>query len=359
MKGTKLGIAIIGAGRISDLHAAGYLKDDRCKITAVCDLNSEAAHRRAAVWGVDESRVTSDYRRVLEAKDIDLVEILVPHNFHYPIAVEALEAGKAVSLQKPMALSMTEANGLVAAVKRTGVFFRVIENFLYYDPIKRAKELVDAGEIGDVLSIRLKSHSGYSQTEWYVSPAETKWRLDPEVCGGGPAVFDDGWHKFAIAWSFMGLASDVFAWIGATETDLGGVLDCPSIVSMRWSDGRVGSFEAVHSPELELGTNQYPQDDRVEISGTRGVIWVTRGHGWMLDVPPVVLYRDRRTSGFADLKVGWETSFEAATRDLVDGYFNGVAPLLTAEQGREVLQMALAAQISAREQRAVTVSELK
>jgi len=63
-----------------------------------------------------------------------------------------------------------------------------------------------------------------------------------------------------------------------------------------------------------MDTNHYAQDDRIEITGTKGVIWITRGHGKMLDVPPVILYRDRQTRAFSDMPVGWEHSFINSTR---------------------------------------------
>ena len=146
----------------------------------------------------------------------------------------------------------------------------------------------------------------------------------------------------------MGQAEEVHAWIGATEVAPGAVLDSPSIVSWKFAGGRVGALEVVYSPELVLDTQHYAQDDRVEITGTKGVIWITRGHGKMMDVPPVVLYRDRRTFTFSDMPVGWEHSFINSTRHLIDAFFAGEPPTLTGEQGRAVLAFTLAAQESAR-----------
>ena len=160
-------------------------------------------------------------------------------------------------------------------------------------------------------------------------------------------MFDDGHHKFSLAWHFMGLAEEVHAWIGQTEIEPGVVLDSPAIVSWKFPGNRYGSLEVVRSAELVLDTNHYAQDDRIEITGTRGVIWVTRGHGKMLDVPPVVLYRDRKTHTYSDMPVGWEHSFINSTKHFIDAYFKGKPPILTGEQGREILRFALAAEESA------------
>jgi hypothetical protein len=77
----------------------------------------------------------------------------------------------------------------------------------------------------------------------------------------------------------MGMAEEVHAWIGQTEIGAGKVIDSPAIVSWKFPDGRYGNLEAVYSRELAIDTVHYAQDDKLEITGTRGVLWITRGHG--------------------------------------------------------------------------------
>ena len=351
----KLRVGFIGTGRISDLHALAYLDDPRAEIAAVCDRSIDLAQERGRAWGLPDARIFSDYGELLALDDIDLVEILLPHHLHYQATLDAAAAGKHVSVQKPMALTVAQASAMIDATRQAGVLFKVYENFIFYPPVQRAKALVDNGEIGDLITIRVKSNSGISPTEWDVPKAALAWRYDPEECGGGPLVFDDGHHKFALAWHFMGMAEQVHAWIGSTEVAPGMVLDVPAIVSWKFSNNRYGSLEAVYSPELVLDTRQYAQDDRVELTGTKGVIWVTRGHGKMMDLPPVIMYKDRQTRAFSDMPVGWEHSFINSTRHFIDAFFAGAAPKLTGEEGRDVLRFALAAQESARSGQAVTL----
>lgn len=349
----KLRVAFIGTGRISDLHALAYLDDERAELVAVCDRNLELAKMRGERWGLGAERIFRDYQDLLALDDIDMVEILLPHHLHYQATLHAFAAGKHVSVQKPMALSLTQADAMVSAADAAGKILKVYENFIFYPPVQRAKALVNSGEIGDLLTIRIKSNSGISPTEWAVPAAAQAWRLNPEECGGGPLVFDDGHHKFALGWHFMGMAAEVHAWIGRTEIGDGQFLDAPAIVSWKFPGDRFGSLEAVASPELVLDTQHYAQDDRIELTGTKGVLWVTRGHGKMLDLPPVILYKDRRTRTWSDMPVGWEHSFINSTRQCIDAFFAGEAPQLTGEDGREVLRFALAAQESARLGRAV------
>ncbi len=351
----KLRVGFIGAGRISDLHAIEYLSNERAEIVAVCDVDANIAQTRGRAWRVPDEHIFTNYHDLLALPDVDLVEILLPHHLHFQATVDAAAAGKHISLQKPMALSVAEADQMIAVAHKAGVIFKVFENFIFYPPVQRAKALIEAGEIGDPLTIRIKSNSGTSPNTWDIPNAAWAWRFNSGQCGGGPLVFDDGHHKFSLAWFFMGLAEQVHAWIGATDIGHGLLLDTPAIVSWKFPGNRYGSLEVVNSPELVLDTHHYAQDDRIEITGTKGVLWITRGHGKMMDVPPVILYRDRQTLTFSDMPVGWEHSFINSTRHFINAYFKGEPPSLTAEQGREILRFALAAQESARTGQAVTL----
>ena len=342
-----LRVGIIGTGRISDLHALEYLQSERARIVAVCDIDDESARRRAGEWGVPPGRVFNNHHDLLALHDLDLVEILLPHHLHHPVTLDTLAAGKHVSVQKPMALSLAEADEMIAAASAAEKTLRVYENFIFYPPVVRAKALIDAGEIGDPLTIRIKSNAGFSRTAWHVPLAAWARRFNPEICGGGPMLFDDGHHKFALAWHFMGLAEQVHAWIGEMELMPGRVLDTPAIVSWKFPGNRFGSLEAVYSPQLQIDTRYYAQDDRVEITGTKGVLWINGGHGRLTDAPALALYRDGMTRTFDDIPTGWEHSFIHATRHLIDVFHNGGPPRLTGSEGRTILRFLLAAQQSA------------
>ena len=352
---SELRVGFIGTGRISDLHAIEYLQNPRARIVAVCDTVAELAQQRGSAWGLAPAQIYDNHHDMLANAQLDLVEILVPHHLHHPVMLDAAAAGVHISLQKPMALSVTDAKAMVAAADEAGVVFKVFENFIFYPPVMRAKALIDAGEIGDPLTIRIKSNSATSPDAWPIPPAAEAWRFTPEQCGGGPLVFDDGHHKFALGWHFMGQAEAVHAWIDRTEREPGFLLDAPAIISWKFPGGRYGSLEVVYSRDMEIWSRYYAQDDRVEITGTRGVIEITRGHGKLFDRPPVILYRDRQTRTFSDMPVGWEQSFILSTRHFIDALHAGEPPVLSGAQGCEVLRFALAAQESARSGQPVTL----
>ena len=342
------GIGIVGTGRIADLHAIEYRQNPDAKIVALCDRDPTLAQSRARAWNVEDAFITDDIEALLARPDVDLVEILLPHHLHLWGALKAIEAGKIVSVQKPMCVSLDEADQLVAAAEASKKPVKIFENFLFYPPILKALELVEGGAIGEPISIRIKSNSGRSKTAWKVPAGATAWRQDRAKSGGGPLIFDDGHHKFALAWRFMGNPEDVHAFIGRTETASGEILDAPSIVSFRFPGNRIGNLEVVYSPELEIDTRQYPQDDRIEITGTKGVLWVHGGHGRLGNPPPVEVYADGVITRFDEIETAWEQSFVLSTRHFLEALRKGEAPVMTPAQGRQILRFAFAAEESAR-----------
>lgn len=344
----RIRVGFIGTGRISDLHAIEYLNNPHAQIVALCDADPALAESRAKAWGLEGVTITDNYTDLLALESVNLVDILLPHYLHAEVALAAMAAGKAVSLQKPMTLTLDEADRLVDAAACANKPFRVFENFLFYPPIVRAKALVDEGAIGTPLTIRLKSNSGNRKTAWKVPAAAQAWRHDRAKAGGGPSVFDDGHHKFAIAWHFMGPADQVHAWIGHTEMPDGSMRDSPAMISIRFPGNRYGNFEVVHSPDLTVLTEHYAQDDRVEITGTRGVVLVNHGHGRLADVAPVALLRDGTVTEYRDLETGWESSFVQCTRHFIDALQAGEPARLSGADARAVLRFGLAAEKSAR-----------
>lgn len=357
MSGDTIGVGIIGCGRIFDLHMRGYEGRDDAAVLAVADVSEERRGDRARRYGIP--RQYADWRALLEDEDIDLVEILTPHHLHREMAVAAAEAGKHVSLQKPPALSMGEFDQVIEACERAGVRLRVYENFVFYPPIVEARRLIEEGAVGEPLNIRMRSLAGSAAGGWEVPLEAWAWRVREETCGGGPFVFDDGYHKFSIALFLLGDVEKVFAWMEEMRLGEGMCVDAPSICVWKHKEGnRFGSIDFTWAYDLYIKSDYYSADDRVEVTGTEGVIWVTRGHGNMLDVPPLLLYREGKLTAFTDLEADWGASFRDSTRHLLDSLREGSEAHLTPREGRRVLQFALAAITSAREGREVRPDDI-
>ena len=357
MSGERIGVRIIGCGRIFDLHMRGYEGREDAAVLAVADVSEEKRCQRAERYGIPKHY--DDYRHLLEDNDIDLVEILTPHHLHREMALAAAAAGKHISLQKPPALSVAEMDDIMAAAERAGVTLRVYENFVFYPPIVKARQLIEEGAVGQPLNIRMRSVGGSAAGGWEVPLEAWAWRVDERTCGGGPFVFDDGYHKFSIALYLLGEVEKVFCWMEALPLGEGRCVDAPSICIWKHKAGsQFGSIDFTWAYDLYIKSDYYSADDRVEVTGTEGIIWVTRGHGNMLDIPPLLLYREGKLTAFTDLEADWGASFRDATRHLLDSLREGSAPRLTPEEGRRVLQFALAALTSAREGREVCPDDI-
>ena len=360
----KLRVGFIGAGRIADMHYLGYKGNPKARLYAVCDADQGPTQRRAAEWGAEKTY--DDYRRLLDDPDVDVVEVITPHHLHAEMVIAALDAGKHVSVQKPMALNLTEADAMIAAADRSGRLFRVIENYRFYPPFNKAKELIEADEIGEPISIRMKSISGNVRYGWEIPQASREWRSDTSRSGEGSFVFDHGHHIWALARYFLGDVERVFAFIGRKkvvehlELLPGSVLDSPAMVTWKYAgQDRYGSWEGVDSPELMVRSDHYPLDVWLEITGSRGLIWVNQGPpGRMLDRPPLELYRDGEVTSLTDFDSDYGASFARAVRHFTDAIVEGRQADLTGEEARNVLRLSLAILRSGKEHREVCVDEI-
>jgi predicted dehydrogenase len=341
---TKLNVGFVGAGRIADLHALAYGSNGRGRIFAVCTPDSELNNSRAREWGAQET--FTDYRDLLEDPRIDAVEILTPHHLHEEIAVAALRAGKPVSLQKPMARSVAESMRIVAASLESGVSLRVFENFRHYPPFLFAKHLIDDGVIGEPQSQRISVIHG-SGPGWEVPDSAWAWRYRPDLCGGGPDVFDHGYHIFSIARFLLGSVEEVHAWI-LTSEGLHGVVDRPALISWKHElPNRLGCWDSVGSPELYVPSKYYTCDERVQIVGERGIIWINHCSGLLLSDAPVVLYRDGTTTEYHTVESDWGASFRIGGQEWHDHLLDGTPCETSAEEGLEVMRFVEAAHQSA------------
>ncbi len=353
-------VGIVGGGRIADLNKIGWLDHARGEIVAVCDTDESTRSARAAEWSC---KPYEHLEGLLADPEVDAVEILTPHHLHASQAIAALEAGKHVSLQKPPTMSLAEYDEVAAAATRAGTVFKVYENFMFYPPHVLARQIVDEGGIGEVLSVRIVTAAGRMGTGqgWEVSASSNAWRLDPSLCGGGMMTFDHGFHCFQMGRMFVDAPVEaVHAFINVLELGPGTQIDAPSLISWRYAGipVRYGSWEIVASLDLDVMSEYYVSDDRIEIRGNSGIIWVNQCSGRLLEEAPVVHYRDGVVRAFHRVETDWAVSFRDATFDFIDAVLDGGQPHLDAVEGRATLAFALAAQLSASEHREVAVAEM-
>lgn len=168
MTGARIGVGIVGAGPISDLHAIEYLRADDAAIAALSDRDSALRAARGDAWTVPTERRFADLNDLFDCAAVDIVEILLPHDLHARATLAALAAGKAVSVQKPMATTVADARAMVEAGGRPGAVLKVFETFVFYPPVQKARQLLEEGAVGEPLTIRIKSVVGDPRHGWAI-----------------------------------------------------------------------------------------------------------------------------------------------------------------------------------------------
>src|SRR5579863_9090160 len=224
----KLRIGLIGSGFMGKAHAFGYATATRVfdlpyelELHTIADISDEAAANAAVALGF--AHATSDWRSLAADPEIDVVNITSPNALHKEMALAAIAAGKHVYCEKPLAPTAADAKEMADAAERARVQTFVGFNYLKNPLMAVAREMIEAGEIGTVVSFR-----GLHAEDYMSDPAQPwSWRLDP--AGGHGAVADIGSHILSVARYLCGDIVEVSGQIatvikqrpvaaGATET---------------------------------------------------------------------------------------------------------------------------------------------
>ena len=184
---SKVRVAVIGTGFVGRVHVENIRRQTDAEIVAIADQNDELAASFGGALGI--SRATGDYRELLADASIDAVHICTPNHTHFPIARDAISAGKHVICEKPLAMTSQEAASLVDLAREKGVVNATSYNLRFYPNAAQMRRMVATGEVGEVLAIQ----GTYSQ-DWLFYDTDYNWRLEPEVGGVSRAMADIGSH---------------------------------------------------------------------------------------------------------------------------------------------------------------------
>jgi predicted dehydrogenase len=187
-----LRVAIIGCGLIGQKRARAL---GPARLVACADVVIEKAEALAATFHA--SLATRDYQEVLSRPDIDVIVVATTNNLLALIARAALEAGKHVLVEKPAARSVRELDEVINASRQSGRLVRVGFNHRYHPALRKARELYEAGVLGELMFVR--GRYGHGARLGY----EKEWRADPAVSGGGELI-DQGVHLIDLSRWFLG-----------------------------------------------------------------------------------------------------------------------------------------------------------
>ncbi|MEE9378039.1 MAG: Gfo/Idh/MocA family oxidoreductase [Candidatus Lokiarchaeia archaeon] len=364
-----LRVGIIGCGDIANLNVLGYIHSQDSEIVAVSDTDIKKAGNKLEQWGLRTLKIYPDYREMIDHEDLDIVEILTPHHLHGPMTEYCAKAGIAgISVQKPMAHTITDCEKMIRVCEEEKVKLKIYENFRFYPIYLKAKELLDNGIIGELLNFRINSimAGGPSMLRDLKS---TGWRQNFDICGGGPWVYDDGIHKFSMALWLMDQeqVEKVYGWIDYFAA----VFDGPSYIFWKYPSGKVdeppkfGIMEITLASNLYYPSNYYMCDEYIEISGTKGLMWInqcTCGGNFISkspQFPPIIIYTNGEANAYGnDLPRDWRYSFINSTEHFIDIMKRGGAPIYNGEQGKSLSIFAKMAHLSDQQKRAVNWEEI-
>jgi UDP-N-acetylglucosamine 3-dehydrogenase len=339
----KTRVAVIGCGSITKLrHAPEYSKNPNVEIVAFADRKLARATELAEKYG---GKAYEKWQDVVALKDVDALSVCTSNVSHAPITIAALEAGKHVLCEKPMATTDAEARAMIAAAERSGKFLMIGHNQRLSAMHVKAKQLLHSGVIGDVVSFRTTfSHGG--PENWSVEGADG-WFFDKAQAFVG-SMGDLGVHKAdLLLWLLDQDIVEVSAFVEQIAKPFGNV-DDNAVCILRTKSGAIGTLVASwsHSPGEDHSTTIY---------GTKGILRIGSDATY-----PVVVSLSTGENQFYQTgrmqtnDAGGQTE-SGIIRAFIESVTTGTPPEISGEQGRRALAVILACLESAKEGRHAAV----
>ena len=333
----KVRVGIIGGGFVSNLHAEAFQEVPGAVVVAACAADQGQADQFARQWNIPFA--TNDYRRLLERKDVDLVVVGIPNDFHREVVIAAAEAGKQIIIEKPLAHTLDDADAMVSTCRQHRVKLMYAETICFSPKYVRAKQLMTEGAIGKLYMVKQgEKHSG----------PHSDWFYDIDRAGGG-AVMDMGCHS--IEWA---------RWMFGKVKPKSVVAHCQRVLHTARTRGEDNSviileFEGGGIAVLENSWARYGgMDDRIELYGTEGVILCSLLRGSSMET------YSQKGYGYAVEKAGetrgWTFTvseeahlygFPHEMRHFIQCVLQDREPQETGEDGRATLEIIYAAYESA------------
>ncbi len=330
--------AVIGTGAISQRHVDGY-RAAGAEVVAICDTDEAALEQRGRAWGV--ARRYLDFAAMFRDGGFDVVSIAAPTAVHHPATLAAAAAGVHVLVEKPIALSLSLADEMIAACAGAGVVLQVNHQLRSGGPARKAKELLAAGAIGRVTYLRLRQAH-----DWAGLGVRPSFRT--RASAGGGTLLDNGCHLMDLARYFGGRVADVYARAASLMYDV--EVEDTAVVSLRFEDGALGTVETAWTATgWEQGFWLY---------GTEGALEYTNRFS------PEVLRHSYRASPGTTWGQTDVTSYDFAGAGPHSRHVaaflsasRGEGPVIcSGEDGREAVRLVLAAYDSVGRQRALPLA---
>ena len=347
-----INVGIIGMGRSGwELHATHLQHIPGYRLVAACDRSQTRRDEAAEVFGI---RPHADARDLISDADIDLVVVSVPGHLHAPLTIAALEAGKHVVVEKPMSVTLAEADEMLATAERTGRLLAVFHNRRWDRDYLMLKSLVERGVLGDLLTIdsRVMTY-GPAWATYGVPEFDPQWRI--KAAYGGGFMSDWAPHLLEQVLDLTGewpesVMCQLRSHVWATE------VEDYFFLRLLFPSGLVVSLEGSNNARIPL--------PRWFVVGREGTLVADGAWGHWTDMRIRTSVADMTmdmvpqdagpSSGTRDYDVGEELS-AYFYGDLAEALESGRPPAISAQRGRNVMAILEAARLSSESGQAVTL----
>jgi predicted dehydrogenase len=356
---TKVRTALVGCGKVGQLHAAALAGLAEAEFVAACDADADRAGAFAARFGV---RPFADAAVMLREARPEAVLVATPHPLHAEPAVRAAEAGAHVLVEKPMAANLADCDAMLSAARTAGVRLGVISQRRLYEPVRRMKAAIDAGKIGTPALGVFLMYSWRDPAYYRSDPWRGRWDTE-----GGGVLVNQSPHQLDLLLWFLGPAAEVSGcWANVNHP--GVEVDDTAVATIRFKNGGLGSVVTSVSQKPGVYTKVHVHGSNgasVGVETDRGAtfiagvssiaepplndLWTVPGEEHLL---PAFQAEDRARFAGIDATVHYHA---LQIQDFLRAVREGRPPLLTGEDGRAVVELFTAVYRSDRERRAVTL----
>jgi len=286
----KLRMALVGGGRgafIGRVHATAAVLDNRAALVAgALSSDPTKAKESAPDYDIKPDRAYASYRDLIDSElklppseRVDFISIATPNHTHFDIAKAAVEAGFNVLCDKPMTLTLKQAEELADLVAKKKVVFAVTHNYTGYPLVRQARAMVEAGELGDIQAVRASYIQGWLRTRLELdSQKQASWRTDPAKSGAAGCFGDIGTHAYNLARYITTLIPEQIA-CNLKIFEEGRRLDDYGHAVIRFENGALGTVTA---SQISHGREN---DLFIEVDGTKGAL------AWRQEEPNTMVFR--------------------------------------------------------------------
>ena len=330
-------VAILGAGFVANVHVESYMRFiPEAEVVAVYSNIEEEAKAFAVAHGIPQWY--NDLDKLLAESGAEVIDIGLPNYLHHDACIKAAMANKHVIIEKPLALTLEEADEMIATCKEKGVLLMYAEQLCFTPKYERARALVERGAVGKVYMIK--------QSEKHSGP-HSAWFYKKETAGGG-VMMDMGCH--AIAW---------FRWMNKNNPVKSVYANMKTVMHDTDCDDNTVAILEFENGVTAVAENSWARhggmDDRIEIYGDKGVIYADLFKGnssltYSVDGYDYASEKAGNTQGwtFTIFEEVFNQGYPHELKHFISCVREGKQPLVTGEDGRAVLELIYAAYESAR-----------